>query len=97
MLFRGRRCEQMQEAWSRRRLTWRLNSINWVYQQILQVCLYAEVKGRVCPAELKTLVHEGWHAGGKDKFDKKKLANCLIVSIRKVFASWVFARQKLPK
>lgn len=45
-------------------MAWRLNSINWVYQQMLQIKLYAEVKNIACPMELGDLVVKGWPKGG---------------------------------
>lgn len=47
-------------------MTWRLNSINWVYQQMLQIQLNAKIKNLACPSELKDLVAKGWPTGGKD-------------------------------
>lgn len=47
-------------------MTWRLNSTNWVYQQMLQIQLHAEVKNIACPVELRDLVGKGWPTGGKD-------------------------------
>lgn len=46
-------------------MTWRLNSSNWVYQQMLQIQLYAEVKDIPYPFELGELVSKGWQTGGK--------------------------------
>ncbi|KAI7777774.1 hypothetical protein LA080_003051 [Diaporthe eres] len=47
-------------------MTWRLNSSNWVYQEMLQIQLYAEVKDIAYPVELGDLVSKGWQTGGKD-------------------------------
>lgn len=65
-------CVSVEDAVSRCRdlglggvMTWRLNSINWVYQQMLQIQLYAEVKNISYPKELGDLVVKGWRMGGK--------------------------------
>lgn len=47
-------------------MTWRLNSTNWVYQQMLQIQLHAEVKNIASPIELRDLVVKGWPTAGKD-------------------------------
>lgn len=46
-------------------MTWRLNSRNWVYQQMLQIQLYAEVKDITYPNELEDSVTKGWQMAGK--------------------------------
>lgn len=46
-------------------MTWRLDSSNWVYQEMLQIQLYAEVKNIAYPVELGDLVSKGWQTGGK--------------------------------
>lgn len=51
--------------------TWRLNSQNWVYQELLQLNLYAKAKGRTCPDELSELVADGWANGGMDRPEKE--------------------------
>lgn len=65
-------CTSMEDAVSRCKnlglagvMTWRLNSRNWVYQEMLQVQLYAEVKNIAFPSELGDLVTKGWPTGGK--------------------------------
>lgn len=55
-------------------MTWRLNSANWVYQQMLQIQLHAEVKNITSPIELRDLVVKGWPTGGKDAVGAKPIS-----------------------
>lgn len=67
------KCTSVEDAVSRCKslglggvMTWRLDSSNWVYQQMLQIQLYAEVKDIPYQFELGELVSKGWQTGGKD-------------------------------
>lgn len=54
-------------------MTWRLNSNNWVYQQMLQIQLYVEVKDIASPTKLRDSVVNGWRTGGKDTVGGKQI------------------------
>ena len=48
---------------------WRLNSDNWVYENMLQVALYNKINAKKNPDGLEKLVNEGWGTGGRIKVD----------------------------
>ena len=48
-------------------MVWRLNSDNWVYENMLQLALYNKVHLRTSPAGLDDKVRDGWPLSGRDK------------------------------
>jgi hypothetical protein len=53
-------------------MVWRLNSDNWVYENMLQVALYNKVHSKKSPDGLDDRVSNGWITGGQDKQDDGK-------------------------
>lgn len=52
-------------------MVWRLNSDNWVYENMVQLAVYNKVHSRVSAAGLDDKVKQGWPLAGRDKTGKK--------------------------
>lgn len=47
-------------------MVWRVNSDNWVYENMLLVALYNKIHSGKSPNELDQKVKNGWDEGGRD-------------------------------
>ena len=47
-------------------MLWRLNSNNWVYENMLQLAVYNKVHSIISPAGLEDKVNQGWKSSGRN-------------------------------
>ena len=52
-------------------MVWRLNSDNWVYENMVQLAVYNKVHSRVSPAGLDDKVKQGWRLAGRNETGEK--------------------------
>ena len=51
-------------------MVWRLNSDNWVFQNMLHAALLNRIHGKQSPHELEDRVKKGWKTGGRNTLEK---------------------------